>query len=176
MIRTLRQSLKRAALAVAIWALALVLMFEEWGWAQLAAALAWVGRLPGLRWIEARIRRLPPYGALALFAVPVLALLPLKILALYWLGHGHAALGVVVIIAAKLGGTALTARLFMLTQPTLMQLPWFARRFAQWMRFKDKVLTRVRNSPSWQGLSRLRQALAQRVSQWVQRLRGLWRR
>lgn len=141
--------LKRALTTVGIWLIALVLLFEEWGWEYLAAIVAWFGRLPGLRWIEGRIRSLPPYGALGLFAVPLLTLLPVKLLALYWLGHGHTALGISVIIAAKLGGTAITARLFMLTRPTLMKLAWFARGFNSWMAFKERVLKRVKSSPAW---------------------------
>jgi len=145
-----------------IWAVALLLLFEEWGWQHLAALLAWIGRLPGLRWIERRIRGLTPYQSLALFAIPVLALLPLKLLALYWLGQGHVLLGLSVILAAKIGGTALTARLFMLTQPTLMRLPWFARLFTRWMAWKTRVLDSLRHSPVWQT-----------ARQWVQRVREL---
>ena len=142
--------LRRLLGTVGIWLIGLVLLFEEWGWEYLARVLAWIGRLPGLRWIEGRIRTLPPYAALGLFVVPMLTLLPLKLLALYWLGEGHTLLGVSVIIAAKLGGTAITARLFMLTQPTLMRLAWFARWFGKWMAFKDKVLSRVKGSRAWQ--------------------------
>jgi hypothetical protein len=141
--------LGRAVSTVGIWLIALVLLFEEWGWAYLADILAWFGRLPGLRWIEGRIRRLPPYAALGLFVVPLLTLLPLKLLALYWLGHGHTVLGISVIIAAKVVGTAITARLFMLTQPTLMRLAWFARSYARWMSFKTSVLARVKASQAW---------------------------
>ena len=147
-----------------IWAIALLLLFEEWGWEHLAALLAWIGRLPGLRWVERRIRTLTPYQSLALFAIPVLALLPLKLLALYWLGQGHVLLGLGVILAAKVGGTALTARLFMLTQPTLMKLAWFARLFARWMAWKTRVLDTLRHSPAWQA-----------ARQWVQRVRTQWR-
>jgi hypothetical protein len=145
----LRNKLIGALSTIGIWLIALVLLFEEWGWERLATILAWFGQLPGLRWIEGRIRALPPYGALGLFAVPLLTLLPVKLLALYWLGHGHKLLGIGVIITAKLGGTAITARLFMLTRTTLMQLAWFARWFTMWMAFKDKVLTRVKASPAW---------------------------
>ncbi len=155
-----------------IWAIALLLLFEEWGWEHLAGIVAWVGRLPGLRWIEGRIRGLPPYRALALFGVPVLALLPLKLLALYWLGQGHVLLGLAVIVAAKVGGTALTARLFMLTQPTLMKLAWFARLFIRWMAWKTQVLDTLRRSLAWQAATRGAQALRQRLKAWRQRLTG----
>lgn len=140
----------RLCKAVVIWLIALVLIFEEWGWEPLARILARIGQWPGFRWIENIIRGLPPYAALGLFLVPVLLLLPIKILALYWLAHGHQLLGLGVILGAKVGGTAITARLFMLTQTTLMQLPWFARWFTRWIDWKNAVMQKVRQSPAWQ--------------------------
>ncbi|MEY4764768.1 MAG: hypothetical protein RI907_1441 [Pseudomonadota bacterium] len=162
---------QRALKWVAIWLLALVLLFEEWGWERLSALLAWLGRWPGFKQLEALIRRLPPYGALALFAAPVLGLLPVKLLALYWIGQGHTGLGLVVIIAAKLGGTAIVARLFALTHPTLMRLPWFARLFTRWMAFKQRVITQFRSSPAW----RAWRAFRQRVGGWARRAWRRWR-
>jgi hypothetical protein len=129
--------------------LALLILFEEWGWEPLQRALAWVGQLPGLRWLERRIAALPPYAALALFLVPTLALLPVKLLALWAIGQGKLALGTLVILGAKLAGTAVVARLFTLTQPALMQLPWFARGFTRWTDWKNHLLARVRASWPW---------------------------
>ena len=53
---------------------------------------------------------LPPYAALALFALPALALLPIKLLALWLIGQGRALLGALVILATKVIGTAIVAR------------------------------------------------------------------
>ncbi|MEY2654855.1 MAG: hypothetical protein RLZZ524_1883, partial [Pseudomonadota bacterium] len=119
--------------------LALVILFEEWGWAPLQRAMAWIGALPVLRQVERWIAGLPPYGALALFVAPSAALLPIKLLALWLIGQGHAGLGLGVIIAAKLAGTAILARLFALTQPALMRLAWFARLYTRWVAFKDTL-------------------------------------
>lgn len=171
-LNSLITAIARLLTTVGIWLIAAVLLFEEWGWEYLAAILAWFGRLPGLRWIESRIRALPPYASLALFAVPLFTLLPVKLLALYWLGHGHTVLGIGVIISAKLGGTAITARLFMLTRPTLMKLAWFARWFNKWMAFKDRILTRVRGSTAWQQWMRFKA----RARSLFHRIRALFRR
>ena len=112
--------------------LAALILFEEWGWAPLSRLMARLGQLPVLRHIEALIKRLPPYAALALFLLPTVLLLPVKLLALWLIGMGRAKLGVLVIVGAKVVGTATLARLFALTQPALMQMPWFARLFARW--------------------------------------------
>ena len=45
---------------------ALLILFEEWGWEPLQRVLARIARWPGFRWLDAAIRRLPPYAALAL--------------------------------------------------------------------------------------------------------------
>ena len=57
--------------------LALVILFEEWGWEPLQRAMAAIGRLPVLRQLEAVVRRLPPYLALVVFFLPGLMLLPI---------------------------------------------------------------------------------------------------
>lgn len=152
------------------WILALLILFEEWGWEPLQRALAWVGRLPGLRWVEARIRDLPPYGALAIFLLPTLLLLPVKLLALWLIGKGQLLLGTTVILAAKLAGTAIVARLFSLTKVTLMQLDWFARLYNRWTTWKEHLLAQVRVSWPW----RLGRILRHRIKQRWQQLRRRW--
>lgn len=143
--RTLLQWLRRLGGAL----LALLILFEEWGWDPLQRALARLGRLPLLRQLEAAITRLPPAAALAVFALPALLLLPVKLLALGLIAHGKRLLGVSVIVIAKLVGTAVVARLFTLTRPALMQLAWFAALYTRWSTWKAALLARVRASWAW---------------------------
>jgi hypothetical protein len=130
--------------------IALVLIFEEWGWEPLAALLARLARLPMWASMERWIASLPPWAALIVLGTPTLALFPIKLLALYLLGAGHAVVGATVLILAKLAGTALLARLFSITQPALMQLGWFARWYPRWKAWKDALMDRVRASGLWQ--------------------------
>jgi hypothetical protein len=129
--------------------LALVLLFEEWGWEPLQALLAKLARLPLRAWVESRIARLPPWAAVAVFALPAVALLPVKLLALFLIGRHHAFMGLCVLLGAKVIGTALLARLFTLTQPALMRLAWFARWYPRWKHWKDGIIDQVRASPAW---------------------------
>lgn len=69
--------------------LALVILFEEWGWQPLQDVMARIARLPMLAQLERLITRLPPTAALVVLAVPWLALLPAKIGALWLLAHGR---------------------------------------------------------------------------------------
>ncbi len=143
---------------------ALLLLFEEWGWEPLQRAAAWLARWAPLRGLEARIAALPPYAALAVFVLPSLALLPVKLAALWLIGHGHALAGAGVIVAAKLLGTAVLARLFSLTQPALMTLPWFARAYARWTAWKAELFAWVRASWAWRMGRVIRRAAARRLS------------
>lgn len=154
----LKQWLRTALLAP----LALLVLFEEWGWERLAALLGVLARLPLWARLEGWIASRPPWAALVLFGLPVLMLLPLKLLALYLFGKGHVASGLGLIVGAKVLGTALAARLFQLTHPTLMTLPWFVRLYAPWKRWKDHLLIQVRQSLPWR-LGRVLRSRLQRV-------------
>ena len=146
--------------------LALLILFEEWGWAPLQRAMAWLGQLPVLRQLEALIKRLPPYAALVVFFLPGLLLLPVKLFAVWLISLGRAGLGLAVIVLAKVIGTAIVARLFALTQPALMSLPWFARLYARWTAWKEQLLAWVRASSAW----RLARAIRLRVRRAVKRM------
>ena len=142
----------RALKSVFSWALALLILFEEWGWVPLGRLLARLGRLPIVALLERRIQLLTPRASLAMFFLPTLALVPVKVLALWLIGQGHGLLGVAVVVAAKLAGTAVVARLFTLTQPALMQVGWFARIYLRWTAWKDALLARVRASAAWRAI------------------------
>jgi len=148
------------------WLIALVVLFEEWGWDTLLRGMAWLAQWPPVGWLERRIARLAPWPALLVFSVPGLMLLPVKLAALALMTRGHAILGLLVILAAKLLGTALVARIFHLTQPALMQLAWFARLHGRWSVWKGAALARVRASRIWRVGRWTRRGLVRRVQRW----------
>lgn len=129
--------------------LAVLILFEEWGWEPLRRAFALIAKLPVIRQFEALLKRLPPRWALVVLVLPSLLILPVKLLALWLVAEGRVTLGLMVIVAAKLIGTALLAWLFQLIQPALMQLPWFARLHARWTAWKTELLAWVRASAVW---------------------------
>ena len=109
--------------------LALVFLFEAWLWEHLRPLVAWVVGL--VRWdrlkarLAAAIEHLPPYPTLLVFLIPVVLLFPLKLLGLWMLAHGSwlGALGVLAF--AKMVSVGVTAFIFDVMQPKLMQLAWF---------------------------------------------------
>lgn len=146
------RGLARALRGVLLSLAALVLFIEEWGWRPLTAWAARLAQWPPLARLEARIRRLSPHAALTLFLVPAVALFPVKLLALWAIRQGHAPLGITVIVLAKLLGTALVGRLFMLTEAQLVHFGWFAMALGWWRRTKERVRAAVHASPLWQAL------------------------
>jgi hypothetical protein len=159
--------------------LALIIVFEEWGWQPLANLLGRLARWQPWAAVETAIARLPPYAALIVFALPTALLLPLKFLALFLIARGQVVLAGLLFIAAKVVATALIARLFLLTQPALMQIGWFAHSYDTVMPWKDALVESVHNSFVWR-VARLWKERARRLvmRQWWQMrptLR-LWRR
>lgn len=148
---------------------ALFLLLEEWCWdvgAWLGAGLA---RWPLLAALEARVRLLPPWGALCLFVLPGLLLLPVKLLAVVAIAHGHAVSGIATIVVAKLGGAAVVARLYALTLPTLLAVGWFARFHGWFMTLKDHWVGRLRASHAFVQAGRLLRAMRRTLRRWRNR-------
>lgn len=146
---------------------AAVLFFEEWGWRPLTA---WAGRLaqwPPLARLEVRIRRVTPRWALVLFIVPAVLLFPVKLMALWLIHAGKTALGVTVIVLAKLLGTAFVGRLFLLTETQLMTFAWFAAAWTWWRATKARVAAACRESAAWRAAGRARV----RIRVWLRRMR-----
>ncbi len=163
-----QQRVQQALRGLAMALLALLILFEEWGWDPLQRALARIARLPVLRNLEAAVERLSPPAALVVLLLPTLLLVPIKLLALWQISQGQPLRGLLVVVVAKLVGTALLARLFTLTRPALMQWPWFARAYQRWTTWKQALLQRVRRWRPW----RIGRAVGRRVRRWLAR----WRR
>jgi hypothetical protein len=151
--------------------LAIILIFEEWGWKPLARAMAWLGEFKLVARAETAVASLPPYGALAAFLGPSLVLFPLKLLALYLIATGHAIMAGLLFIGAKVVGTAILARLYMLTSPKLMQIGWFARAHDKLMPWKDALFAKIRASWAW----RYGRIVKHKAASRMQKLALVWR-
>lgn len=109
--------------------LALIFLVEAWLWEHLRPLVAWV--VDRIAWskLKARfaafIEHLGPYPTLLIFLIPPVVLFPFKLLGLWMLAHGSWLGAMVVLVLAKLVGTAVAAFIFDATRPKLLQLPWF---------------------------------------------------
>jgi len=98
----------------------------------------WRSLKAAVRRIERRAARLGPRWALALLLLPALVLLPVKIGALWLVALGRVAAGLAILLVAKIASTAAVARVFVLTQPQLMRLGWFARARRRWTAWRAR--------------------------------------
>ena len=109
--------------------LALVFLFEAWLWEHLRPLAAWVVSLIAWDRLKARvagtIEHLPPYPTLLVFLIPVVLLFPLKLLGLWMLAHGSWLGAMAVLALAKVVSMGVTAFIFEVTRPKLLQLAWF---------------------------------------------------
>jgi len=111
--------------------LALVFLFEAWLWDRLRPFVAAVVNLIAWDRLKARLARLvdwlPPWAVLIVFVIPFIVLLPLKFLEVYLLVHRQWIGAILVLVLAKLLGLGVTAFIFDVTRPKLLQMAWFAR-------------------------------------------------
>lgn len=136
--------------------LALLLLFEEWGWRPLSNLLAQLARFRPWAILEQWIAGLSPYGALVALAVPSGVIIPAKLIGVYFLATGHFVLAGVVILCAKLIGTGLVARIFLLTKPALMQIGWVRTAYERFVPWQEALFARVRASWIWRYASLMR--------------------
>src|ERR1700730_13021830 len=137
------QRLDRSISSCLIGAASLVFLIEEWLWNRLKQAMALLGRLPVLRRLERWIIALPPALAAVVFLAPSTLILPIKLFAVKMIVTGHILSGAGVILVAKITATALFARVYVLTQPALMRLEWFARLHATVLRWRVRVHAQI---------------------------------
>jgi hypothetical protein len=167
--------LKRILAAPLVFIAAIVVLFEEWLWDDLQRIAAAIGRLPLLHQLESLIAGLPPYGALAIFGAPSLLLIPVKLAALYFIAHGQPILGMLTVIAAKITGTALVARIFVLTQPKLLRIGWFAWLYNRFMAFKTRIHAAIQSTSIYQAVHRLRLRMRAALAEFSHKRRTFWR-
>jgi hypothetical protein len=109
--------------------LAILFLIEAWLWSHLTPAVARTAAQLGLPAFKARlalrITRLPPVATLFVFLVPVVLLLPFKLLGLLMLARGSWLSALAVLALAKLVSVAITAFIFELARPKLLELGWF---------------------------------------------------
>ena len=108
---------------------ALVFLFEVWLWDHLKPIVAWiVGWVPWRKLkaaLKGAIRTLPPAATLLVFLVPIILLLPLKFLGLWLLAKGAWLSAMATLAFAKVVSMGVTAFIFEVTRPKLLQMHWF---------------------------------------------------
>jgi len=126
--------------------LAIVFLIEAWLWDHLEPVVARVVALIPLRalklWLAEQVDTLSPAMTLIVFAIPIITLFPLKLVGLWLLANEYWAGAFGMIVFAKFLGVGVTAFVFDVTKPKLLQMGWFRKiyDFINGLRVKAKAL------------------------------------
>lgn len=123
--RKITKTLKR----VFCFIVALIFLIEAWLWEHLypvvARLVAWLPWDNVKAWVAKRIQHLPASICVFVFIIPVIAILPIKILGVWLMSEHHIFSGVLVFLTAKLVGLGVAAFLFETCKEKLLSLRWF---------------------------------------------------
>jgi hypothetical protein len=97
----------------------------------------WIGEQRVFARLRAWIRSLRPYPSLALFAVPLIILEPVKPVAAYLAATGRVRLGLMVLIAGEILKLVLVERLFSINRDKLLSIPAFAWAYGKYRLAKE---------------------------------------
>ena len=111
--------------------LAIIFLIEAWLWDHLEPIVARVVAALPLQtfkqWLAERVDDLSPAMTLIVFIVPVIPLFPLKLVGLWLFTHEYWTSAVFTILFAKFIGVGVTAFVFDVTRPKLLEMAWFER-------------------------------------------------
>jgi hypothetical protein len=111
--------------------LAIIFLIEAWLWDNLEPVVAWVVEVIPLRafkqWLADRIDTLSPAMTLIVFIVPIIPLFPLKLIGMWLLMHERYMSALFTILFAKFLGVGVTAFIFDVTRPKLLEMAWFEK-------------------------------------------------
>jgi hypothetical protein len=115
-----------------VWVLlAIIFLIEAWLWDHLEPIVARVVAAIPLaafkQWLADRVDALSPAMTLIVFAVPIIPLFPLKLIGIWLLAHEYWTSAVFTILFAKFLGVGVTAFVFDVTRPKLLEMAWFEK-------------------------------------------------
>lgn len=87
------------------------------------------------------IGSLEPYPSLALFAVPLIVLEPVKPVAAYLIATGQLAAGITILVVGELLKLVIVERLFKLCRRKLLKIPIFAWGYGHWRQGVDWLVS-----------------------------------
>lgn len=167
----MKRHLKYALQLLLVPIAATIVFVEETLLHYLGVAMAAIARWPPVAALEAWLRRLPPWAALAAFAAPSLLVIPIKLAAVWFAFKHQYGLSVVSVVIGKMLATALVARLYAVLRPTLVKMRWYLRAETWLFDWRDRLYAFVRAMPAWQKAK----AMVQGLRRWMRDLLGLRR-
>jgi hypothetical protein len=137
--------------------LALIFLIEAWLWDHLepivARVVAWIPLRAFKAWLAERVDTLSPAMTLIVFIVPIIPLFPLKLIGLWLLANEYWVSAISILVFAKFLGVGVTAFVFDVTRPKLLQMAWFERLYDWLMAMRarareivDPIIVRIKDA------------------------------
>jgi hypothetical protein len=127
--------------------LAIIFLIEAWLWDHLEPVVARVVAALPLRafkqWLSERVDSLSPAMTLIVFIVPIIPLFPLKLVGFWLLTHEYWMSAIGTIIFAKFLGVGVTAFIFDVTRPKLLEMAWFEKLYEFVIALRAKAMALV---------------------------------
>ena len=123
----------------------------------------WLSKLPIFRRIGSWIRSLGPYPTLALFAVPLIVLEPVKPVGLYLIASGNVIDGTVLIGVGEIAKITIVERIFHAGRDKLMTIPAFAWSYERVMSLRAYLETLA----VWQAMLTAVHAIKEKARQFL---------
>lgn len=126
----------------AVFVLATMYFIVDAVFLKIATPLArWMARRRVFIRLRKWIGSLRPYSSLALFAVPLIVLEPVKPVAAYLIGTGKISFGMTVLAIGEILKLVIVERLFKLCRRKLLKIPLFAWGYGHWRQGVDWVVS-----------------------------------
>ncbi len=122
-----------------------------------------VGALSPFVALSAWLKRLPPYVALVVFAVPFILLEPVKVFSIFWIGLGHFVSGAMLLIVSYILSLLIVERMFHVTRDQLLSIAWFAWGYRLIMHVKAWAFERLESTALWKAVRPLGHQIAAAV-------------
>jgi hypothetical protein len=127
--------------------LAIIFLIEAWLWDHLepivARVVAWIPLRAFKQWLADRVDSLSPAMTLIVFVVPLIPLFPLKLVGLWLLANEYWMSAVSTLLFAKFLGVGVTAFIFDVTRPKLLEMRWFETLYDFVMRMRARATALV---------------------------------
>ena len=127
--------------------LAVIFLIEAWLWDHLEPVVervvAWIPLRAFKHWLAERVDTLSPAMTLIVFAVPVIPLFPLKLFGLWLLTHEYWVSAITMMVVAKFLGVGVTAFIFDVTRPKLLEMQWFKKLYELVLALRAKAAALV---------------------------------
>lgn len=121
----------------------------------LAPVVRWIVRFPLVLRLQQLAAELPPYGVLALMALPFVIGEPAKLYGLYLLGTGRWVTGLVVLGVAYLVTLVLVERVYVAGKAKLRTIRWFVVVMDWLIVLRDRIHAWARSMPIWTAAKRI---------------------